>query len=64
MQCIKNLFYFNKVWTLVEVPNESRHNIVGTEWILENKEDEDVKVVSNNAKLIAQDLHNQRFGLS
>lgn len=46
-------FVCNKMWTLVENPNES-HNIIGTRWVFRNKQDEDGQVVCNKARLVAQ----------
>ena len=46
-----NNFTRNKVWSLVERPNQ---NIIGTKWIFRNKQDEDGQVIRNKARLVAQ----------
>ena len=46
-------FERNQVWTLVEKP-DNNHNIIGTKWVLRNKQDEDGQVGCNKARLIAQ----------
>lgn len=45
-------FERNKVWTLVEPP--PNHNVIGTKWVLKNKQSEDGLVVCNKARLVAQ----------
>lgn len=40
-------------WTLVEKPDE-KHNVIGTTWVFQNKQNEDVQVVRNKARLVAQ----------
>src|SRR3954464_5875745 len=47
-------FERNKVWSLVERPDPTKHNIIGTKWILRNKQDEDGIVVRNKDRLVAQ----------
>lgn len=46
-------FERNKLWTLVERPNP-KHNIIGTNWVYQNKEDENGHVVHNMTLLVAQ----------
>ena len=46
-----NNFERNKVWELVERPNT---NIIGTKWVLKNKQDEHGVVIRNKARLVAQ----------
>ncbi|GJW77781.1 retrovirus-related pol polyprotein from transposon TNT 1-94 [Tanacetum coccineum] len=41
-----------KVWTLVDLPNEKR--AIGTKWVFRNKRDEKGIVIRNKARLIAQ----------
>jgi hypothetical protein len=48
-----NNFKRNNVWVLVEKPKECR-NVIGTKWILKNKQDEHGIVVRNKARLVAQ----------
>src|ERR1041385_1156870 len=47
-------FERNKVWSLVERPDPTKHNVIGTKWIFRNKQDEDGIVVRNKARLVAQ----------
>ena len=49
-----NQFERNKVWSLVDRPDPTKHNIIGTKWIFRNKQDEDGIVVRNKARLVAQ----------
>src|SRR3954469_20139053 len=49
-----NQFERNKVWSLVERPDPTKHNIIGTKWIFRNKQDEDGIVIRNKARLVAQ----------
>ena len=51
MQEELNNFERNKVWELVERPNT---NIIGTKWVLKNKQDEHGVVIRNKARLVAQ----------
>jgi hypothetical protein len=46
---IKN-FTRNQVWELVERPNN--YNVIGTKWVFWNKQNMDVVVVSNKARLV------------
>ena len=48
-----NNFERNKVWSLVERPKDN-HNVIGTKWILKNKQDANGIVVRNKARLVAQ----------
>src|SRR3954468_23777504 len=48
-----NNFERNKVWKLVEKPKDCR-NVIGTKWILKNKQDEHGIIVRNKARLVAQ----------
>jgi len=48
-----NNFERNKVWKLVEKPKDCR-NVIGTKWILKNKQDEHGVIVRNKARLVAQ----------
>ena len=56
---LKN-FTRNQVWELVERPKD--HNVIGTKWVFWNKQDQDVIVVRNKARLEAQG-HTQVEGL-
>jgi hypothetical protein len=47
-----NNFTKNQVCELVERPKN--HNVIGTKWVFRNKQDKDVIVVRNKAKLVAQ----------
>src|SRR3954451_1344726 len=49
-----NQFERNKVWSLVDRADPTKHNIIGTKWIFRNKQDEDGIVVRNKARLVAQ----------
>jgi hypothetical protein len=46
-----NNFKRNKVWSLVERPNQ---NVVGTKWVFHNKQDEFGVVIRNKARLVAK----------
>ena len=45
-------FERNQLWTLVENHNND-HNVIGTKWVLRNKQDECGQVVCNKARLAA-----------
>jgi hypothetical protein len=45
-------FERNQVWTLVDPPHDV--NVIGTKWVLKNKQGEDGEVVRNKAHLVAQ----------
>ncbi|GJT93883.1 putative ribonuclease H-like domain-containing protein [Tanacetum coccineum] len=45
-------FQLQKVWTLVNLPNDKR--AIGTKWVFRNKKDERGIVVRNKARLVAQ----------
>jgi hypothetical protein len=47
-----NNFTRNQVWELVERPKN--YNVIGTNWVLWNKQNKDVVVVSNKARLVVQ----------
>jgi hypothetical protein len=47
-----NNFKRNQVWELVERPKD--HNVIGTNWVFHNKQDQDRIVVRNKARLVAQ----------
>ena len=47
-----NNFTRNQVWELVERPKD--HNVIGTKWVFQNKQDQDGIVVRNKARLVAQ----------
>jgi hypothetical protein len=47
-----NNFTRNQVRELVERPKN--HNVIGTKWIFRNKQDQNMIVVRNKARLIAQ----------
>jgi hypothetical protein len=51
MQEELNNFKHNKVWCLVE---RSKLNVMGTKWVLLNKQDEHGVVIRNKAKLVAK----------
>jgi hypothetical protein len=48
-----NNFTRNQVWELVERPKG--HNVIGTKWVFQNKQDQDGIDVKNKAILVAQD---------
>ena len=48
-----NNFEYNKVWRLVPRPS-GNHNIIGTKWILKNKQDAHGNIIRNKARLVAQ----------
>jgi hypothetical protein len=48
-----NNFKCNIVWTLVERPKDC-HNVIGTKWIFNNKQDANGIVIRNKARLVAQ----------
>ena len=54
MQDELHQFELNNVWELVKRPDPRKHNIIGTKWIYHNKQDENVLVVRNKARLVAQ----------
>ena len=47
-----NNFTRNQVWELVERPKN--HNVIGTKWVFQNKQDQDGIVIRNKARLVAQ----------
>jgi hypothetical protein len=47
-----NNFTINQVWELVKRPKD--HNVIGTKWVFQNKQDQDGIVVRNKARLVAQ----------
>jgi hypothetical protein len=47
-----NNFDRNKVWELVKRPSD--HNVIGTKWVFQNKEDENRVIVRNKTRLVAQ----------
>jgi hypothetical protein len=51
MQKELNNFKHNKVWSLVERPKQ---NVVGTNWVFRNKQDEHGVVTRNKARLVAK----------
>jgi hypothetical protein len=51
MQEELNNFTRNEVWHLVPCPNQ---NVVGTKWVLRNKQDEHGVVTRNKARLVAK----------
>jgi hypothetical protein len=51
MQEKLNNFERNQVWTLVERPNI---DVIGTNWVFCNKQDENGMVTRNKARLVAQ----------
>ncbi|GKB12534.1 putative ribonuclease H-like domain-containing protein, partial [Tanacetum coccineum] len=46
------LVQLQKVWTLVDLPNDKRS--IGTKWVFRNKKDERGIVIKNKARLVAQ----------
>jgi hypothetical protein len=48
-----NNFGRTQVWELVERPNI--HNVIRTKWVFRNKQDQDMIVVRNKARLVAQE---------
>jgi len=53
-------FERNRVWVLVESP--PNYNLIGTKWVLKNKQDENGLVVRNKARLVAQG-YSQKEGI-
>ena len=53
MQEELNSFERNQVWSLVKRPT-MEHNVIGTKWIFKNKQDENVVIICNKARLVAQ----------
>jgi hypothetical protein len=51
MQEELNNFTRNEVWSLVERPKQ---NVIGTNWVFRNKQDEDGVVTKNKARLVAK----------
>ena len=47
-----NQFERNKVWILVEIPQN--HPIIGTKWVFRNKMNNKNEVVRNKARLVAK----------
>ena len=47
-------FKLNNVWELVKRPDPHKHNIIGTKWIYQNKQDENGLVARKKARLVAQ----------
>jgi hypothetical protein len=47
-----NNFRRNQVWELIERPKD--HNVIGTKWFFQNKQDQDGIVVRNKTRLVAQ----------
>nr|GEU74556.1 hypothetical protein [Tanacetum cinerariifolium] len=54
-------FKMQKVWVLVDLPNEKR--AIGTEWVFRNKKDERGIVVRNKTRLVVQG-HTQEGGIN
>jgi hypothetical protein len=55
-----NNFAHNEVWELVKRPSD--HNIIGTKWVFQNKQDENGVIMRNKARLVAQG-YSQVIGL-
>nr|GFD41814.1 copia protein [Tanacetum cinerariifolium] len=53
-------FKMQKVWVLVDLPNEKR--AIGTKWVFRNKNDEIGIIVRNKARLVTQG-HTQEEGI-
>ena len=49
-----NNFEGNKVWSLVERPKDTSHNVIGTKWVFKNKQDSHGQFIRNKARLVAQ----------
>jgi hypothetical protein len=49
-----NNFYRDKVWSLVERPRDTNHDVIGTKWIFKNKQYSNGQVIRNKARLVAQ----------
>jgi hypothetical protein len=47
-----NNFARNEVWELVKRPSD--HNVIGTKWVFQNKQDENGVLVRNKARLVTQ----------
>ena len=60
MQEELNQFERNKAWKLVPRPND--HLVIGTKWVLRNKQDENGIMVRNKATLVAKGF-NQEEGI-
>jgi hypothetical protein len=48
-----NNFAHNEVWELVKRPSD--HNVIGTKWVFQHKQNENRIIVRNKARLVAQD---------
>jgi hypothetical protein len=42
------------VWSLVERPRETNHDVIGNKWIFKNKQYSNGQVIRNKARLVAQ----------
>ena len=60
MQEELNQFERNEVWELVPRPNDQ--SVIGTKWVYKNKMDENVIIIRNKARLVAQG-YNQQEGI-
>jgi hypothetical protein len=47
-----NNFAHNEVWKLVKRPSD--HNVIGTKWVFQNKQDENEVIVRKKLRLVAQ----------
>jgi hypothetical protein len=47
-----NNFAHNEVWELVKRPSD--HNVIGINWVFQNKQDENGVIVRNKARLVVQ----------
>jgi hypothetical protein len=47
-----NNFAHNEVWELVKRPSD--HNVIGTKWVFQNKQDENKVIVRNKSRLVVQ----------
>ena len=57
MQSELNEFERNKVWDLVDRPQD--RTIIGTRWVFRNKLNEDREIIRNNTMLVAQGYNHE-----
>jgi hypothetical protein len=47
-------FTRNKVWSLIERPRDHMINVIGTKWVLQNKQDKNGVITRNKPRLVVQ----------